>query len=58
MLDAASKRKLSQIYLRLRPVTVQSARCLRAGGRYWAQAETALCFPAQLWSGVDYTQEH
>lgn len=29
---------------------VRSAQCLRAGGRYWAQAETELCSPAQLWS--------
>lgn len=39
-------------YLRLRRLKAQSVQCWRAGGRYWAQAETALCSPALLWSGA------
>lgn len=46
------EREIPVSYLRLRPARLQSVRCWRAGGRYWAQAEIALCFPAQLWSGA------
>lgn len=42
--------KTSGSYLRLRLETVQFVQCLRAGGRYWAQAATAPCSPAPLWS--------
>lgn len=38
---------------------LQSVQCLREGGQYLAQAETELCSPAQLWSGVaKNTQKH
>lgn len=44
--------KTSGSYLRLRLETAPFVQCLRAGGRYWAQAATAPCSPAPLWSAA------
>lgn len=46
-----------QRYLRLRLVMVRCGQCLKASGQYWAQVETVLCSPVQLWSRDERKRE-